>query len=355
MPKPRVYIASPPSVAPVKFHVSLNVADLGSSVAFYRTIFGMEPARQESGYAKFEVDEPPVVLSLIPGRQSYGGALNHLGIRLRDFETMIAMQARLETAGIRTNREDGVQCCHSQQTKFWVTDPNRVLWEFYILHDDDDGGQETRPQADCCAQPQGTSAEQIVWQHQIPEPFPARIPHDDNSVNRVVLEGTANLLPAAANLEDALAEVFRVLRPGGEAALHGLAADRQFKKEPPNLPGLAAVVQYVPLETEPMRAMIRAGFVQVRYEKFSDQPFFVVDGVQMREILITGRKPGHRPRQAAHQAIYLGPLAQVTDDFGNVFPKGERVSLNIHDVQALSQGAAASQFLCLPQEHSDIS
>jgi hypothetical protein len=68
----------------------------------------------------------------------------------------------------------------------------------------------------------------------------------------------------------------------------------------------------------------------------------------MREILLTARKPGHRPKTPHSQVIYLGPLAQVTDDFGNVFPRGERVSLNVHDFQSLSQNATAAQFVFLP-------
>jgi hypothetical protein len=70
----------------------------------------------------------------------------------------------------------------------------------------------------------------------------------------------------------------------------------------------------------------------------------------MREILLTGRKPGHRPARASHQAVYLGPLARVVDDFGNVFPRGERVALNVHDWQSLNQSAAAGQFLFLSPE-----
>jgi hypothetical protein len=80
----------------------------------------------------------------------------------------------------------------------------------------------------------------------------------------------------------------------------------------------------------------------------------MVDGVRMREFLLTGRKPGHRSRCATHLAIYLGPLAQVADDFGNVFPRGERVSLNIHDWQLLSGSTVASQFLLLsPDKHAN--
>src|SRR5580658_187100 len=82
---------------PAKFHVSLNVADVARSVVFYRSFLDREPARQTAQYAKFELEEPPLVLSLISGRASSGGNLNHLGIRLSSSDALIQMQARLET------------------------------------------------------------------------------------------------------------------------------------------------------------------------------------------------------------------------------------------------------------------
>jgi catechol 2,3-dioxygenase-like lactoylglutathione lyase family enzyme len=342
---------SSPANSPAKFHVSLNVADIAQSAAFYRKFLNREPAKQMADYAKFELDEPPLVLSLISGRPIPGGNLNHIGIRLSNSEALIQRQIRLETAGIVTKREEGVECCHSRQTKFWVTDPDGTLWELYIIHEDMEDDEDhvlIKPTVETPA----TEATKIVWRHHIPERFPARIPHDDNSVHEVVLEGTGNMKSDSTNLDAVLLETYRVLRPGGVVTLHGLAGDKPSKPAPPNLPGPAAVVEYVPVEIEPMQAMIRAGFVQIRFEKLSPASNFMVDDVRMREILLTGRKPGHRPRSANHQAIYLGPLAQVADDFGNIFPRGQRVSLNIHDWQLLSRSHVAGQFLFLSHEKS---
>ena len=57
-------------VAPaIRFHLSLNVSDLNRSVAFFRTLFGMEPAKLRADYAKFEPDDPPLVLSLEPAKE----------------------------------------------------------------------------------------------------------------------------------------------------------------------------------------------------------------------------------------------------------------------------------------------
>ena len=42
----------------------------------------------------------------------------------------------------------GVNCCHANQDKFWVKDPDGVEWEVYHLNYDlegDEGAAESRP------------------------------------------------------------------------------------------------------------------------------------------------------------------------------------------------------------------
>src|SRR5262245_14869641 len=110
-----------------KFHASLNVRDLDRSVAFYRLLLGTEPAKLRADYAKFDLSDPPLVLSLIPGGTGSGGSLNHVGLRVRDAGELVEIQRRLEAAGHTTTREDGVACCYSRQTKFWISDPDQTL------------------------------------------------------------------------------------------------------------------------------------------------------------------------------------------------------------------------------------
>ncbi len=132
-----------------KFHTSLNVTDLDRSIAFYRVLLGTEPAKVRADYAKFDLAEPPLVLSLIPGRPGAGGNLNHVGLRVRNAEELVEIQRRLEAAGMQTEREDGVECCYARQTKFWISDPDRALWEIYVFHDDiDEHGSAAPPQAE---------------------------------------------------------------------------------------------------------------------------------------------------------------------------------------------------------------
>jgi catechol 2,3-dioxygenase-like lactoylglutathione lyase family enzyme len=330
-----------------KFHASLNVADLDRSVAFYRILLGTEPAKRRADYAKFDLAEPPLVLSLIPGRPGAGGNLNHVGLRVRSAEELVEIQRRLEAAGLHTEREDGVECCYARQTKFWITDPDRALWEIYIFHDDiDDHGSAAPPRVEPLRLETASSKAPLAWEHRLRDAIPARIPHDDNTLHEIRLEGSINAAPDTDHRSGLLAESWRALRPGAPLYLHGLAGDRPGGSSP-QLPGPAAAVQHVPAVGDVVDELVKSGFVEIQIEKLSETAHFVVDGVAMRELRIAGRKPGYRPAKTSHRAVYLGPMAQVSDDFGNVFQRGVATALNIHDWQMLAKSAANSAFLFL--------
>src|SRR5262249_7867875 len=132
----------------VRFHLSLNVDDLARSVDFFRVLFDRQPATLRADYGKFELDDPPLVLSLTPNRVPTAGKLNRLGFCLPTAEALVALQRRLEMAGHTTQREEGVECCYSRQTKFWISDPDGNLWEMYVLEDgpDDHDCRHSSPQ-----------------------------------------------------------------------------------------------------------------------------------------------------------------------------------------------------------------
>jgi catechol 2,3-dioxygenase-like lactoylglutathione lyase family enzyme len=337
-----------------KFHASLNVSDLARSIPFYRALLGVEPAKVRADYAKFDLAEPPLVLSLIPGRAGAGGNLNHAGLRVRNAEELVEIQRRLEAAGLPTQREDGVECCYARQTKFWITDPDGALWEIYVFHDDiADHGIAATPRVEQVQVQMAGAARPLTWEHHLREPVPARVPHDDNTLHEVRLEGSINAALDAGTRAGLLAESLRALRPGAAIYLHGLAGDRASPSAL-GLPGPAAAVQHVPAAGVVVEELVRAGFVEVRIERLSETAYFVVDGVAMREIRVLARKPGHRPHEARHTAVYLGPMAQVADDFGNVFRRGAPTSLNVHDWQALSRSAAPGTFLFLTPEEVQV-
>lgn len=307
-----------------KFHASLNVSSIERAVAFYRVLLGVEPAKVKTDYAKFDLVEPPLVLSLIPGRPAAGGHLNHVGLRVRDAQELVAIQHRLEAAGMPTQREDGVECCYARQTKFWTSDPDGVLWEIYVFHDDiDDRGTAAPPGAEAQSLPTPAVVLNRAWEHHLRDPVPARIPFDDNTLHAVRLEESINLAPETPNLAALYGEARRALRPGGAVFVHGLAGDRECRAAVA-LPGPAAAVQHVPAVSQVAASLASAGLVDIAIEKLSETAHFVVDAVPMRELRMVARKPGHRPRVETHQAIYLGPMREVVDDFGTVFRRGVR-------------------------------
>src|SRR5262245_42787307 len=332
-----------------KFHASLNVSDLQRSIAFYRVLLGAEPAKVRSDYAKFDLAEPPLVLSLNPARPAAGGHLNHAGLRMRNSEELVEVQRRLEAAGLATQREDGVECCYARQTKFWVNDPDGALWEIYVFHEDiDEHGDASAPHSEVKASPAPTTP-LATWEHHLREPIPARIPHDDNTLHEVRFGGSINAAPGSQNRDTLFAESLRVLRPEGTIRIHGLAGDRPCAAAI-RLPGPAAIVQHVPAVSEVNEELTRAGFVDITIEKLSQTVHFVVDGVEMRELFVAARKPGYRPRVQSHQAVYLGPMSEVVDDFGTVFRRGVPTAMNVHDWQLLAKSTASSSFLFLKPE-----
>lgn len=271
-----------PTTPVVRFHLSLNVSNLERSVAFYRTLFNMPPAKHRPDYAKFEPDDPPLVLSLEPNARPGPGTLNHLGIRLPDAPTLAAMQERLERAGVRSRREEGVECCYAKQTKFWVTDPDGTLWELYTLEGDLDhrgAGQSRESMID---------AGGAVWEHVLGQPVPDRLGAGDESLDEARLRGSFNVRLPAADRDRLLAEVRRALKPSGRLVVRALTGDREVVA--PGLSGPTAPVELVPTKDDLVKLVEAAGFRGVRLTKYGDPPCFVKNGVAMRETHIEGWK-----------------------------------------------------------------
>src|SRR5687768_835049 len=46
-------------------HISLNITSLKDSLPFYRTLFNARPVKMRDDYAKFELERPPINLSIL--------------------------------------------------------------------------------------------------------------------------------------------------------------------------------------------------------------------------------------------------------------------------------------------------
>lgn len=120
----------------LKPHVSLNVKNLKDSIEFYQKLFGIEPSKVRTGYAKFDVQNPPLNLALNEFVYNERGALSHLGIQVASTEDVLATKTRWEEIGLLTRDEMQTSCCYALQDKTWVRDPDGNEWEVFVVLED---------------------------------------------------------------------------------------------------------------------------------------------------------------------------------------------------------------------------
>lgn len=113
-----------------RIHISINVTDLFDSVNFYRVFFGIDPIKIREGYAKFDVQEPPLNFSVNENPLDTR-TQGHLGIQVKSTRIVKETYARLLKAGFKILTEDGAECCYAVQTKMWVADPDGNRWEVF--------------------------------------------------------------------------------------------------------------------------------------------------------------------------------------------------------------------------------
>jgi hypothetical protein len=121
-------------------------------------MLGMEPAKVKPDYAKFELTDPPAIISLNVGVEP--GTVSHLGIRYADPDTVVQELARTKAEGIAVHEQPGTTCCYAKADKFWVHDTDGLGWEMYtLLADAEVHSIVDTPEQVCCAPTTQESAE----------------------------------------------------------------------------------------------------------------------------------------------------------------------------------------------------
>jgi len=126
------------------FHVSVYVGSIPEAVEQYRKILGIEPAKVRTDYAKFEIADPPVILSLNVGGEP--GTLSHLGIRYPGTGDVASELVRAKNNALPLFQQEGTTCCYAKADKFWVADDDGVRWEMYTLLEDAEAQTAADPQ-----------------------------------------------------------------------------------------------------------------------------------------------------------------------------------------------------------------
>lgn len=113
-----------------RLHVHVGVNDLGHSIRFYSTLFGVEPTVTKDDYAKWMLDDPRVNFAISAGNHARKG-IEHLGIQAESPEELTEVYGRLKDADRPVLEEGQTTCCYAKSEKSWISDPDGVVWEAF--------------------------------------------------------------------------------------------------------------------------------------------------------------------------------------------------------------------------------
>ncbi len=124
------------AIQTLKAHLAINVRNMAASLDFYRRLFATEPAKVREGYAKFDLENPPLNFTLNQRPFEQAGALSHLGFQVASTEDVLATRAQWLERELVTRDEMQTDCCYARQDKTWVRDPDGNEWEVFVVLED---------------------------------------------------------------------------------------------------------------------------------------------------------------------------------------------------------------------------
>lgn len=133
----------------MKTHISLNVSNVENSIEFYRKMLGVAPFKVKPNYAKFDVANPPLNLTMNQVNFERGGSLSHLGLQVESSAEVLEMGKRWQENGLITLEEMQTDCCYALQDKTWVQDPDGNRWEVFTVLENTEGKENAA--SACCS------------------------------------------------------------------------------------------------------------------------------------------------------------------------------------------------------------
>jgi catechol 2,3-dioxygenase-like lactoylglutathione lyase family enzyme len=133
-----------------RLHLHISVKDLDKNRQFYTTLFGSEPTKVKEDYLQWLLDDPYINFAISSGRDKIG--LNHLGIQVDSDEALKVIEQRLIEGNIAGEKQEEAQCCYASSKKYWVEDPQNIIWENYHTMEQIEvfGGDEFTGGTGCC-------------------------------------------------------------------------------------------------------------------------------------------------------------------------------------------------------------
>jgi SAM-dependent methyltransferase len=167
----------------------------------------------------------------------------------------------------------------------------------------------------------------------------------DASVDCVVSNCVLNLV-RPEDREQLFREIFRVLKPGGRAAISDIVADEDVPEHLQRDPALwSGCVSGAHREDRFLEAFRHTGFHGIHVAQWQREPWQTVEGIEFRSVTVLAYKRSTGPNLERHHAVvYRGPFARVVDDDGRVFDRGQRTAVSDQTYALLQREPYAGQF-----------
>lgn len=117
-----------------RMHINVGVEDLEQSIKFYNVLFGAEPLKMESDYAKWMLEDPRVSFAISSRTSTIG--VDHLGLQVENDSELEELRERLREADMTLYDEGEAVCCYARSDKSWLKDPSGIAWEAYKTMED---------------------------------------------------------------------------------------------------------------------------------------------------------------------------------------------------------------------------
>jgi len=150
----------------------------------------------------------------------------------------------------------------------------------------------------------------------------------DESVDCVVSNCVLNLV-RQQDRRQLFAEIFRVLRNGGRAAISDIVSDEDVPEELQRDPKLwSGCISGAFREDQFLEAFEEAGFHGIRIAKRQHEAWQTIDGIEFRSMTVVAYKGKQGPCLERNQAVvYRGPFKRVHDDDGHTYVRGQRTAV----------------------------
>lgn len=177
---------------------------------------------------------------------------------------------------------------------------------------------------------------------------------ETGSVDVVVSNCVLNLVKEE-DRRQLFAEIFRVLKVGGRAAISDIVSDEEVPEHLKNDPELwSGCISGAFTEAGFLKAFEDAGFHGIELVKRDDKPWQIIEGIEFRSVTVLAHKGKHGPCVERNQAVmYKGPWRAVIDDDGHTLFRGERMAVcdKTFRLYTHEHGPYASNLIALPPYH----